>query len=171
MLQSERMKQTQTEQEWLSTLLDGELDEEDGRRAIRRLGENPELARRWSEYCLIGDALRGQASAQPGLRGRLLDALEAEPTLLAPMKPRATLRPVIWTAAAASVAAVTWTLWSALPKEESPVQLAARPEANFVQASQITPYLDAHQDFAQGVVAHPEMHYTRVTLASTEGGR
>lgn len=172
MLHSEQMNQSASEQEWLSCLLDGELDEAEGRGALDRLSADPVLTRRWAEYCLIGDVMRGQADLQPTLRRRVLHALEAEPTVLAPMRRQARLRPLLWVAAAASVAAVTWTIWSALPRNnEAPVGLAQRPDAYIVQASQIAPYLDAHQDFAQGVVAHPEMRFTRLSLASMEGGR
>ncbi len=77
-----------------------------------------------------------------------------------------------WTAAAAAVAAVTWTIWTALPERGAAVPVAAGPEAVMIQAQQVLPYLDAHQDFTQGVVAEPaEMQFTRVNLAGVEAGR
>ena len=175
MLQHEQTNSANTEQEWLSALLDGEIDDAEGDRTLKRIGQDQTLTRRWSEYCLIGDALRGEALAQPGLDRRLRTALAAEPTLLAPMK-RARLsrryaRPLAWTAAAAAVAAVTWTVWTALPQHTAPAQMAAQPEAVMIQASHVMPYLDAHQDFSQGVVAQPEMRFSQVTLVGLESGR
>lgn len=175
MLQHEQTIPGNSEHEWLSALLDGEIDDAEGDRALKRLGQDQTLVRRWSEYCLIGDALRGEAVAQPGLEQRLHAALAAEPTLLAPMK-RARhsgryTRPVAWTAAAAAVAAVTWTIWTALPEHTTPDQMASQPADAMIQASQVMPYLDAHQDFSQGVVAQPEMRFTPVSLVGLEGGR
>lgn len=175
MLQHEQTNPGNSEQEWLSALLDGEIDDAEGDRALKRLGQDQTLVRRWSEYCLIGDALRGDAVAQPGLEQRLHAALAAEPTVLAPMqgarRKRQYTRPVAWTAAAAAVAAVTWTIWTALPQHTGPAQMAAQPEAVMIQASHVMPYLDAHQDFAQGVVAQPEMRFSQVTLVGLEGSR
>ncbi len=173
MLQHEQISPGEAEQEWLSALLDGEIDDVEGDRLLGRLSQDPALARRWAEYCLIGDALRGDALVQPGLEDRLHTALAAEPTVLAPVRRRSRqyTRPVVWTAAAAAVAAVTWTIWTALPEHPAPAQMAARPEAVMIQASHVMPYLHAHQDFSQGVVAQPEMRFTHVSLVGLEGGR
>lgn len=175
MLQHEQTNPGNSDYEWLSALLDGEIDAGEGDRAFKRLGQDQTLSRRWAEYCLIGDALRGDALVQPGLDRRLRTALAAEPTLLAPMKRQrrspAYTRPVAWTAAAAAVAAVTWTVWTALPQRSAPAQMAAKPEAVMIQASHVMPYLDAHQDFSQGVVAQPEMRFSQVTLVGLENGR
>ncbi|MGQ9862180.1 MAG: sigma-E factor negative regulatory protein [Thiobacillaceae bacterium] len=175
MLQHEHINPGKTELEWLSALLDGEIDDAEGARALERLSQDQTLKRRWSEYCLIGDTLRGEALVQPDLDQRLRTALAAEPTLLAPVKrerhSRQYMRPVAWTAAAAAVAAVTWTVWTALPQHTAPARMVARPEAVMIQASHVMPYLDAHQDFAQGVVAHPEMRFSTVTLVGLEDGR
>lgn len=175
MLKREHINPANAEQEWLSALLDGEVDDAQGARAFKRLSQDQTLTRRWSEYCLIGDALRGEALVQPGLDQRLRTALAAEPTLLAPVEwkrhRRRYTRPVAWTAAAAAVAAVTWTIWTALPEHTAPARMAAQPEAVMIQASHVMPYLDAHQDFAQGVVAQPEMRFSPVTLVGLEEGR
>jgi sigma-E factor negative regulatory protein RseA len=175
MLQHEPLNPGHTEPEWLSAFLDGEVDDAEGDRVLERLSQDRTLARRWSEYCLIGDALRGEALAQPGLERRLRTALATEPTLLAPLRRKRSsrhyTRPLAWAAAAAAVAAVTWTLWTALPKHTAPSQMAAQPEAVTLQASHVLPYLVAHQDFTQGVVAQPEMRFSQVTLVGLEDGR
>lgn len=175
MIQQERQQTSAAEHEWLSALLDGELDETQAERAARQLVQDPEQVHRWSEYCLIGDVLRGDPIIQPGLKQRIHTALAAEPTVLAPM-PRQRhaariVRPLVWTAVAAAVAAVTWTVWTALLPSSAPVQMAIKPEVVTIQASHLAPYLDAHQDFSQGVVAPPDMAFTRITLVGMEGGR
>lgn len=174
MMQQEQRHVSAAEQEWLSALLDGELENSDAERAARQLVEDAGRMRCWSEYCLIGDALRGEVVTQPGFMQRMHAALAAEPTVLAPMRRKHAARitrPLAWTAAAAAVAAVTWTVWTALPPQTGPVQMAAKPEAVMIQASHVMPYLDAHQDFSQGVVAPPDMAFTRVTLVGMEGSR
>lgn len=171
MLHSKQIPQTGADEEWLSALLDGELDDAEGAAAVTRLAKNPAQSRRWAEYCLIGDALRGQALAQGQLARRMHSALEAEPTVLAPMPRPAQRQPLMWVAAAASVAAVTWTLWSEAPRQEAPLPLVRVQEPALARAPQMTQYLAAHQDYAQVVIANPEMEFTRVTLTSMEGGR
>lgn len=174
MKQQEQRHVSAAEQEWLSALLDGELDDAEAERAARHLAQDASRMRCWSEYCLIGDALRGDVLAQPGFMQRMHAALAAEPTVLSPMRKKHAARirrPLAWTAAAAAVAAVTWALWTALPPQTSPVQVAVKPEAVMIQASHVMPYLDAHQDFSQGVVAPPDMAFTRVTLVGTGDGQ
>lgn len=174
MMQQEQRHVSAAEQEWLSALLDGELENSDAERAARQLVQDTGRMRCWSEYCLIGDALRGEVVTQPGFMQRMHTALAAEPTVLAPMRKRHTARitrPLAWTAAAAAVAAVTWTVWTALPPQSGPIQNVRNNEPVMIQASHVMPYLDAHQDFSQGVVAPPDMAFTRVTLVGTEDGR
>lgn len=173
MMQQEQRHVSAVEHEWLSALLDGELKNSDAERAARQLVEDTGRMRCWAEYCLIGDALRGEVVVQPGFMQRMHTALAAEPTVLAPMprKHARITRTLAWTAAAAAVAAVTWTVWTALPPQPGAVQMAGKPEAVMIQASHLMPYLDAHQDFSQGVVAPPDMAFTRVTLVGTEERR
>lgn len=175
MMQQDQRQVAAAQQEWLSALLDGELDDAEAERAARALVQDAGRVRCWSEYCLIGDALRGEILTQPGFMPRLHAALAAEPTVLAPTPRRASTgritRPLAWTAAAAAVAVVTWTVWTALPPQSAPVQMAAKTETVMIQASHVMPYLNAHQDFSQGVVAPPEMAFTRVTLVGVEDGR
>jgi len=155
-----------------SALFDGELDDEAARLLLREVAANPARSERFGEYCRIGDALRGLAHEAP-LRTRVMAALEREPTLLAPAPKAATTtrQPVLWLAAA-TVAAITWGLWSMSPQQEDAARMAAREEARPLQASPddggMAPYLAAHQDFAQAVVAPSEMHFTRVTLAEAD---
>jgi hypothetical protein len=107
----------------------------------------------------------------PALTDRVMTALEDEPTLLAPMRKQQRQRPALWLAAA-TVAAITWGLWSAGPRPESPASLAANKNSIPAMAANapgnVMPYLAAHQDFAQAVVSPPEMRFTRVSLAGAD---
>lgn len=152
----------------VSALVDGELDDALARPLLRRLAPGGPERERFLEYSLIGDALRGLDHDMPDLTDRVMTALEGEPTLLSPMRKPPRQRPALWLAAA-TVAAITWGLWSAGPRPESPASLAANQNTSPAMAANapgnVMPYLAAHQDFAQAVVSPPEMRFTRVTLA------
>lgn len=157
--------QTSREDDLISAFADGELSGEMARAALRRVNTNPEDRWRFNEYCAVGDALRGLPGRCPDLTERVMAALEKEPALLAPMaQRRLTPRPPLLWAAAAAVAAITWGLWPALPQHEAPLPMAMQAPVN-----QVSPYLAAHQDYAQAVLAPTEMQFTRVSLM--EAGR
>jgi sigma-E factor negative regulatory protein RseA len=155
--------------EWISALLDGELDAEESKRGLARIGKEADAARLWSEYHLIGDVLRGCEVGNGDFGARFRAALEAEPTVLAPM-PAApdARRPYYWMAAAAAVTAITWSVLSLSPHTGSnpAVPVAANSEPAMVAAvsgNEVQAYLAAHQDYAYAVVGEPEMHYTKVS--------
>jgi anti-sigma factor RsiW len=154
------------EDDTLSAFLDGELDDEQARRVLRRLDTSAEAQTRLREYYAVSDALHGLYAKDlaPDLTDRVMAALEQEPTVLAPMRKPRERRTTLWLAAAA-VTAITWGLWSSLPEPDVTPPMAA----NDVPATMdVQPYLAAHQDFAQGVLAPAEMHFTEVSLV---GGR
>lgn len=183
MLSSKLESRADGDDGWLSALLDGELGEDASRKALLRLDQDAQARRVWAEYSLIGDVLRGQGVTQPGLSQRLAEALEAELTVLAPMRRPRSHQPVMWVAAAASVAAVSWLIWSAAPRQELAPQDAGQqvavqtvpPEVEPVSASEenalVMPYLAAHQDYAQALVSPTEMHFTKVNLSAPEAGQ
>ncbi len=154
--------------DWLSALLDGEAD--DDLEGIGRLARDEALKARWSEYCLIGDALRGLSQPSGRVPERVRVALSDEPTILAPVvKPRH--RPALWLAAAATVAAVTWMTMHAEPTAAPPVRMAMQSGPAEVAALDVVPYLAAHQDYAQALTSSPEMHFSQVALALPEAAR
>ena len=71
----------------LSSLMDGELDDAASTQCIRALDADPELKAAWNEYHLIGDAIRGSALLSVDVRAEVGQALQQEPTVLAP-KPK-----------------------------------------------------------------------------------
>ncbi len=152
--------------DWLSALLDGELSAEEARPLLRQLAGDRNLQLRFQEYCAVRDALQGlyQDADTPKLTARIMARLESEPTVLAPMRRQPNRRSMLLLAAA-TVAAITWGLWSSLPEQTPALPMAANesPPLEDVQA-----YLAAHQDFTQAVISPAEMNFTPVSLA---GGR
>jgi hypothetical protein len=161
-------RQNQMDESALSAMLDGELGDEATLAILKRVSQGGAERHRFREYCMIGDALRGLDHDIPDLTDRVMAALKSEPTLLAPMPKPGKHRPALWLAAA-TVAAITWGLWNAGPRDEALAPLAANPNANLaatdIQPGNVMPYLAAHQDFAQAVVSPSEMQFTKVTLA------
>ncbi|NTV94823.1 MAG: sigma-E factor negative regulatory protein [Thiobacillus sp.] len=156
--------------DWLSALFDGELDAESSKRAVSRLGKDADAARRWQEYSLIGDALRGCAVERPDLNARIRAALAEEPTILAPMPAKPdSHRPLYLAAAAAAVVAIAWGVLSMTPQGNAPavpVALNGAPASALVASNDdAQPYLAAHQDYAYAVAGEPEMRFTQVSLA------
>ncbi len=179
------MMQTQTMPDqdadaWVSALLDGELDDAETRRAISRLRDDGAAGARWREYCAVSDALHGDAGASDAFMARFRDALESEPTVLAPMRARRIQpAPYLWTAAAAAMAAITWTVWTAAPTEpgvapmataQSLAALDVKQAANDVMPAKkhLEPYLAAHQDYAYAVVSMPDLVVEKVSLAGQD---
>ncbi len=164
---------------WLSALIDGEMDDDEATWAIGRLGKDSDAMRTWSEYGLIGDAMRGCVPDTARLEQRVKAALAAEPTVLAPIA-KTSRQPVYWAAAAAAVAAITWTVLSVAPSNpgvpvaDNGVMAAPRSAqmakvqpvaAQDVAANDVEPYMEAHQDYAFMVAGEPEMHITPVALS------
>ncbi|MGB5079142.1 MAG: sigma-E factor negative regulatory protein [Burkholderiales bacterium] len=115
--------------ERLSALIDGELSGEEFGRHVGRLGSDAGLRNAWDAYHLIGDALRGDISAE--IASRVVARLRDEPTVLAPRRAAVSFRRLSWYAmsAAASVAAITLVVWTAAPLWRDEPQLAATPAA------------------------------------------
>lgn len=99
----------------LSGLMDGELAEHEAQSLYAALRQDGELRNRWLEYQLVGDTLRGEKDLGVELTTRVMAALDAEPTVLAPRKP---MRLAVWRrsalALAATVAGVAVVGWLAL---------------------------------------------------------
>lgn len=100
--------------ERISSLLDGELDEQERQQVLTALEKNGELRNRWERYHLTSDAIRHNlpAGIDTGFAARVMQALDAEPTVLAPPPAKPVSHPLSFNkrlagvAIAASVAAV-----------------------------------------------------------------
>src|SRR5665647_1916046 len=101
----------------ISALMDDELDLDDSAHLLTAIKSDGELGHCWSNYHLIGDAMRGTGMFKPDFSQRLMQKLEAEPTVVAPRsKRKLAQRPVLWSAAA-SVAAVMFVGWMVLQQQ------------------------------------------------------
>lgn len=99
--------------------MDGELSEDEAQALFVVLRSEDESRSRWLEYQLIGDTLKGEKYLSTELTARVMEALDAEPTVLAP---RATMRRAPWhrsaLAVAATVAGAGVVGWLALSTEQ-----------------------------------------------------
>jgi sigma-E factor negative regulatory protein RseA len=107
----------------ISALMDGELEADQARTVIGRLGSDSSLRSEWALYHLIGDALREQAFAAFDVEEQVRRRLTEEPTVLAPRRlPARSVRLYVLSAAAsvAAVALVGWVVLQGQPEGERP---------------------------------------------------
>jgi sigma-E factor negative regulatory protein RseA len=163
----------------ISALMDGELEQHEVAETLQALRRSEDLRREWRDGLLIGAALRGEAGLDLDVTERVMSALEAEPTVIAPAARRAPAwqRPLLALAAsAAGVAVVAWLALtpdgSAIPAAGTGGLAAARPGTVVAQA-QSTPrlqeYLVAHQAYAPGGVIGGAARNIRTVAASGDG--
>lgn len=126
--------------EKLSDWVDGELEQEEGRRVLQSIMRNESERQACELYWLIGDALRGSAGdgrLDVSVGSRVMAALEDEPTILAPRGPARSPAPPPalnrWFSAAAALGGVAVVGWMSLAllgggNEPRPVA-AALPQA------------------------------------------
>ncbi|MCB1890170.1 MAG: anti-sigma 24 factor [Rhodocyclaceae bacterium] len=145
--------------EQVSAVLDGDVDADALARLVARLGSDSELRERWDTYCLIGDAMRGDAAAPSGLVTGVMAALETEPTILAPARTEASdgagwsQRVLPIAASVMGVAVVGWmamTLGNDREAAPSAVQSVARisqPESRPVQPVASRQAIDPHREY------------------------
>jgi sigma-E factor negative regulatory protein RseA len=149
--------------EQLSAMMDDAAADRECERCVRYLKTDLDLRNTWDLYHLIGDTLRGHTA--PDIADRVRDRLAAEPVVLAP---RATARPMrraswVVLSAAASVAAVAFVGWMALPlfevapkspgpvvQSDEPVAIVEPLQAAVPAPEGINDYLLAHQRFSPG---------------------
>lgn len=110
--------------ERLSSLLDGDLDTARSAQLFEALRKDRDLRGQWDAYCLIGDALRGEADHHPDFVSRVMAGLDAEPTVLAPPARNSLMswagRPAMAIAASVmGVAAVGLVAFSMFPATQS----------------------------------------------------
>jgi len=119
--------------ELTSALVDGELDDAARQQILSAMtGPDREELERFGRYCLIGEAIRGEASPLGvSVADKVRESLADDPVVLAPprRKQRPWLRPVAGFAVAASVAVVAVLVAPRLMTEPGvdaePVQVAA----------------------------------------------
>jgi sigma-E factor negative regulatory protein RseA len=162
----------------ISALMDGELSADDARRQIGNLKNDAALRKRWDDFHLIGDALRGEAQLSPQFSELVTRRLAAEPTVLAPRRLRSNVKRVTTYAmsAAASLGAVALVAWVAL-SPAPPTNLAgpisvpasipikpadtATTPASVPSEGNMNEYLLAHQGFSPSTAIQGLAPYIR----------
>lgn len=149
----------------ISALMDGELDDHDARPLMEKLRDS-EMQRLWSSYHLIGDALRRQALLTSDYAERVMEKLESEPTVIAPVIRRSSSNPyhrlvMPIAASLAGLGVVAWLAISMNAAPEIPSQAAVSaptggaestaapiPVSVPLPSKAIHEYLIAHQGFS-----------------------
>lgn len=135
----------------ISALMDGEQALSSSEHVYTAIKAGGELSECWATYHLIGDVMRGNTLMRPDFHERLMQKLEAEPTVLAPhaRKPLVKSR-AVWSAAA-SVSAVMFVGWMVLQQQSQTVAAVAPQE---IAQNLPTEYLLAHQASAASSAAY-----------------
>ena len=151
--------------EKLSSLMDGELAAGEAERAIRECCASEVAKVDWHLYHVIGDAMRGHAPRTLAAPVEVIEALKAQPTVLAPRRVPAT-----FTASVATVGVVGWIgsqggQGSAVPvvaKSSTGIQPASNTVVMPQQATAIDvqTYLDAHRQLPSRELYRPVTNRT-----------
>jgi sigma-E factor negative regulatory protein RseA len=162
----------------ISALMDGELERHEVAETLQALRRSDALRTQWNDGHLIGAALRGERGLDLDVTARVMSALEAEPTVMAPASRRAPAwqRPLLALAASgAGVAVVAWLALSPdgklLPTAAgglasvNPVQVATQAQST----SRLQEYLVAHQAHAPGGVIGGAARNIRTVAANGDG--
>ena len=149
----------------LSALIDGEFDIDDSEHLITSAKAGGEMKRCWAHYHLIGDAMRGDFSMSNDFSGRVMAALDAEPTILAPNVVAANVAEVSFQTAKSSAYKMSTKLWSAVASVAAVMFVGVMVfQQQFRQPEQLAPvdiaqsaaseYLQAHQAAAPSSAAY-----------------
>lgn len=142
--------------EQISALMDDEVAVEDAIHLISALQSNRQNAEAWSQYHLIGDAMRGNIEFGSNFKQNLMQRIELEPTVLAPNATQINARkmtdfkdklPVKWSIAA-SFAAVMVVGWMAMQQQVQPgneQQAIELAKADTAEQAIPSEYLMAHR--------------------------
>ena len=68
----------------VSNLLDGQLEAEEAKRALKETTSQPELRDRYTVYGLVGDVLRGNSTPDDGFSVRILQRMQTERVRIEP---------------------------------------------------------------------------------------
>jgi sigma-E factor negative regulatory protein RseA len=145
--------------EQLSALIDGEFDTSNAEHLLIVAKSDGELRQAWNAYHMIGDVMRGEHAFHSNLTHRIMDALDTEPTVIAPAAASAVqaqvqkslFRKTTFWSVAASVTAVMFVGLMLLQQ-----QTAEQTTMNPVEIAENLPseYLTAHQTYAPNGAAY-----------------
>ena len=136
--------------EQISAMLDDEIAVEDASHLITAVQSNRQAAEAWSQYHLIGDAMRGTVMFSTDFKQNLMQKIDLEATVLSPNAALMNVKqhtltksklPVAWSIAA-SFAAVMVVGWMVMHQqtqssnELTPVEVAQSIPAEYLMAHQ-----------------------------------
>lgn len=164
----------------ISAMMDGELEQDGMEQLLREMRGSDDLRRQWGEFQVARDALRGGSHLDMNVTARVMEALEAEPTVLLPArKTAAPFGRFAWSAAA-SACGVVLVAWVAMePVAERP-PLATVPAATVVAAvpapdseadARLREHLLAHHAHAPAAAAVAMPRHVRTVSAETRTSR
>lgn len=142
--------------EQISALIDDEMNAADAAHIIAAIQSSSASAHAWSQYHLIGDAMRGADALSVDFKKNLMQKIELEPTVLSPrllvdgksaLSSPSRRLPAAWSMAA-SFAAVMVVGWVALQQQtHTGAELATATVAQNTSAEVTIPaeYLQAHR--------------------------
>lgn len=144
--------------ESISTLMDGELFEDETEALLSRIKQHPEAQQEWQTYHLIGDALRQPDHISRDISPALRERLRSEPTVLAPRSRISKKVRYVAMSAAASMMAFALLAWMSLKIGTEPaVQMAMQPSAGKQHAGRsVNPAGPANQGMDDYLMAHQE---------------
>ena len=143
----------------ISSLMDGEAAAHEADTAIRSCSASEVEKQTWLIYHAIGDAMRGQAPRRLALPTELVEALKAQPTVLAPKRrARETTFMRVALAAAASVATIGVVGWLGMQGGQAGTAPVVAKSASAIQPVSNTAIVrDAAIDPQDYLAAHRQL--------------
>jgi len=163
--------------ERISTLMDGELFEDETEALLGRIKHHPEARQEWQTYHLIGDALRQPGYISRDISVTLRERLQDEPTVLAPRIRISQKIRYFAMSAAASLMALALVAWMSVQiSSEPPTRQIAQQQPGNVQAGNVKPgvnsgtkvvddYLMAHQEVSPSTDVQGAASYIHTVAA------
>ena len=125
--------------ERISTLMDGELFEDETEALLSRIKHHPEARQEWQTYHLIGDALRQPDHISRDISAALHERLQLEPTVLSPHSRTGKKVRYFALSAAASLMALALVAWMSVQIGTEPAaQMAFEQQSGAVQPASYT---------------------------------
>lgn len=159
----------------ISTLMDGELCNEEAEAILGKIKRQPESQHDWTAYHLIGDILRQPDFVSGDISGAVFKRLQSEPTVLAPRGKRENGVSYFAMSAVASIMAVAFLAWLSVQLDASTVHQQAGLASGDGQVAslpandRVSDYLLAHQEFSPSSDVRGAASYIRAVAYQQHG--
>jgi len=157
----------------ISTLMDGELFDDDAEATLDKLKRNPDIHEEWRTYHLISDVLRQSDNVHANISIAIHERLQAEPTILSPHNRASHNARWFALSAAASVMALTLVAWLSVQVGSETAPQIAMQQSNTVHsanlpANGLDDYLMAHQELSPSLNMHGMTSYVHTVARQQE---